>query len=127
MSDPATADHAAQQRSEFDLRFPPNRLATRSQVGMGPESAPPARVTHPLAPNFKGSRWDCERLSMRSPSKLSKIAAPSPRACKARLLRCPINSRIPTAAPTPEAAKCRGRDGALRFHTGIALATISTP
>lgn len=55
INDPAIDDIAAQRRKEEAL-FELMMLAALRIVGTGPDSTPPARVTHPLGPYFNGSR-----------------------------------------------------------------------
>jgi len=103
-SDPAIADIAAHFLIFVEC-LPLIRLATRNASGSGPDKIPPARVSPPLAPCFKGSSAELLRLSRCHPSQHSNTAAPSPSICSARLLRCPINSSNPTDAANPDIPK----------------------
>jgi len=102
------------------------RPRTRSANGSGPDNTPPTRVIVPDGPHFNESSAGSVRLSIATPIAVSMAAAPIAIRFNARS-RCPINSRIDTAPPSPDAPKWIGSSETFRDQTGTAVAPMSTP
>ena len=71
--------------------------------------------------------WSEYNESFGSPGLAGVIDAMMPSVFSALLSSCPSNSSIDTPAPIPDMPKCTGNVFTLWFHTGIAVAPISTP